>query len=542
MDVQDFFEQPLDDRYRLEELIAEKKYITSYIAYDTQKEQTVAIDFLKAEYAKNKDFVTHYTERINVLAQITHPNLPSVLALGKLPNGSPYTVREYVAGYPLTERLDQLAKQGLPVYSIYALRIIRQVAEALAKLEQVKLFHYALAPENILLKTFTVKSDDAVVVLDLGIPTSITQILSFSTNGNSSHTAYLAPEQTKQEPIDGRSHVYALGVMLYELLTGQLPSKLEGSWEPLVRQVVRGRTALEKARGDLTHETYALVDKCLRREPWQRFPTIEAFIEVLDKAIMAEDVRMRTISDTVFVPRRNQRPFIIIALSLIVVVAVGSTFLLRGLSGNEPPPTRSINAAALSTPLVESIIMPPTATPTSEASATATNAAAVVEATPSATATSELTPSPTAILTPSPSPTVTASPTPQPRVRVVFSSISVRTGPGTHYDTVAFMEEGETAVIIGRSDNQEIWYNIQLDNGSTGWVASSVTEIEGGADPLTIPVAATIPPSPTPTATPTATPTIIPTATLETDDGGSGGGSPKPQPSSTPPPLPTSGG
>ncbi|MEZ4512993.1 MAG: protein kinase [Chloroflexota bacterium] len=544
MDVQDFFEQPLDDRYRLEELIAEKKYITSYIAYDTQQEQTVAIDFLKAEYAQNKDFVTQYTERINVLTTMRHPNLPTVLALGNLPNGSPYTVWEFVAGYPLTERLDQLAKQGLPVYSIYALRIIRQVAEALAKLEQARLFHYALVPENILLKTFTVKSDDAVMVLDLGIPPNITQILSFSANGNNSNAAYLAPEQAKHEPIDGRSHIYSLGAMLYELLTGQLPGKLEGSWEPLVRQVVRGRTALEKARGDLAHETYALVDKCLRREPWQRFPTIEAFIEALDKAIMAEDVRIRTTADTVFVPRRNQRPFIITALSLIIAVAVGSVFLLRGLPTDEAPPTRNVNAAALTTPLVESIIILPTATATSEiiASPTAANAAEVIEATPSATATSDITPSPTPTLTPSPSPTATASPTPQPYVRVVFSSISVRTGPGTHYDTIAFMEEGETAVIIGRSDNQEIWYNIQLDNNLTGWVASSVTAIEGGTDPASIPVAATIPPSPTPTATPTATPTTIPTATLETDDGGSGGGSPKPKPSSTPPPLPGAGG
>lgn len=533
MDVQDFFEQPLDERYRLEELIADKKYLTSYVAYDIQKEQTVAVDILKADYAKNASFVAHYTDRMQMLAQLTHPNLPAVLALGKLPDGSPYTVREYVAGYPLTERLEQLVKQGLPVYSIYALRIIRQIAEALAKMEQAKLFHYALAPENVLLKTFTVKSDDAVMVLDMGIPTNIAQATTFSANGISSGTVYLAPEQLSHEPVDGRSHVYSLGTILYELLTGQLPSKVEGFWEPMVRQVVRGRTALEKVRGDLTPETYALVDRCLRREPWQRFPTVASLIEALDKAISAEDVRIRTVTDSVFVPRRGQRPFIILLASTAILVVMG-IFLLRGQSRSDLPPTNNATAATLITPTAVQVeVLLPTATET------AVLATATTTPPPSPTATATA----TSTVTPSPTQTATPSPTLQPRARVVFSSISVRNGPGTHYDTIAFMEEGETAVIIGRSDNQEIWYNILLDNGTRGWIASSVSETDNNTDPLTIPVAATIPPSPTPTATPTATPTPIPTVTPDLSDNGGGGGGgndgpPKPKPTSTTPPLP----
>lgn len=541
MDVQVRQDQPLEDRYRLDELIADKQFITTYVAYDLAEEKVVAVDILKKDYCEEQSFAADFYTRMQTLAQVQHPNLPAVFHVGTLPSGhpggQPFAVREYIAGHPLTERLQQLARQGLPVYSIYALRLVRQVADALLEAEQFKLFHHALTPNNILLKTFTMKSNDAVVVLDMGLPIQAPASQT-STNHRESSLAYFAPEQLAQEAADSRSHVYSLGVLLFELLTGERPLKIEAFWEPYIRPIIRSRTSLQKVRDDLAPETYALVNKCLRREPWQRFSSVATFIEALDAAILAEDVQIRTTAEAVFIPRRSPRPFVMV-LATVILIAGASAFLLRDVSSGEINPTRMSQTAAFAantntaTPEPELVVVASTAT--AEAPVATNTAAPSETATPTASPTELLaTASPTATATATALPTETATATPLPQVRIVFSSASVRNGPGVIYETVAYMLEGETAVVIGRNQTADLWYNIILDNGTRGWVAGSVIEGVSQNDLNNIPVASTIPAPPTPTMTATPTPLPLATSTPEQP----GGDAPKPRATSTQPPLP----
>ncbi|MEM7119264.1 MAG: protein kinase, partial [Chloroflexota bacterium] len=520
-------------------LIADKKYTVTYVGYDLQTDQIVAVDILKREFLAVEPFASEYHKRMQILAQIEHPNLPKVYHVGRLAAGETFAVREYIAGYPLTERLEQLMKQGLPVYSIYALRLVRQVAEALVEAEQFKLYHYALAPENVLLKTFTMKSDDTVILLDMGIPSELPYtIVQANLNGERN---YFAPEQQSQALTDGRSHVYSLGILLFELLTGERPLKDAAFWEPYIRPLVGSRTSLEKVREDLSPETYTLVNKCLRRESWQRFPSVSAFIEALDKAIVAEDVQIRAAADAIFLPRRTKRPFIVF-IATIAIVASGGAFLIQGLINNTDNPTAVPTlTTATAAPLV--LGLDETGTPSPTATTATEEAATVIEAATSApSATMTATAEATATATPTATATATASPTPTatllPTVRVVLSSASVRNGPSVNYNTIDFMLEGETAVVIARSTGADTWYNIILENGLRGWISGTV--VESGADNnlADVPPAATIPAPPTPTNTPVPTQTPFPTPTPPEDGGGGSDRPPGPQATSTQPPLP----
>ena len=129
--------------------------------------------------------------------------------------------------------------------------------------------------------------------------------------------------------------------------------------------------------------------------------------------------------------------------------------------------------------------------------------------------------------------------TPLPAIRVILSSASVRSGPGIHYDTIGFMLEGETAVVIARNNGPDTWYNIILESGLRGWISGTVVESGTENDLADVPLAATIPAPPTPTNTPVPTQTPFPTPTPFEDNGGGGSNNPPgPQATSTQPPLP----
>ena len=285
MAVASLFEDLLD-QYKIEQHVAQKRYTDLYQAYDVDDDRLVRLDILRAEVAEDASFAGRFISRARALAQVRHPNIAQVLHVGKSPEGVPYVAQSAVDGYPLSYRLEQLSQRNTPVNPIYALKLVRQLADALLLAERLEIFHYDLQPDNVLLKNVTLPTDENVVLIDLFVP------LERRRNGTTATTAetsaYLSPEQRAGRDVTAAGHVYSLGAILYRLLAGRLPGGPVTLSETALGRVFGRATGLERERHDLTEATHYLVNRSLRKDARGRFADIESFRTALDAALSAE--------------------------------------------------------------------------------------------------------------------------------------------------------------------------------------------------------------------------------------------------------------
>jgi serine/threonine-protein kinase len=310
-------------------------------------------------YNNKKQFVEQFISKMHKVAQLKHPNIAQVHQIGYTPNNRPYFARDLVEGVKLSERLAQLSRQSTFANSIYALKIVQQLAEALELAERLDLFHYHLAPENIMLK-----QDGTVVLVDLGIPAA--------ENGTATklastfNTSYVAPEQLQGNPVDSRSQIYSLGVILYEILAGKLPEKPSSFWQIFSQAIKPKNTALEIARPDLSRQTYNLLDVSLRKQPWGRYSSIREFLEAINEALQNERMLVQSRGDTAVltppVPRRS-RGIILLPLAAIALCIGSFAIFINSQNGN--------NSAGLPVAANTAIVTPIEETPTPAQSPTA---------------------------------------------------------------------------------------------------------------------------------------------------------------------------
>ncbi len=546
MAVASLFEDLLD-QYKIEQHIAEKRYTDLYQAYDVDDDRLVRLDVVRAGLAEDTAFAGQFISRARALAQVRHSNIAPILHVGKATGGAPYVTQAAIDGYPLAHRLEQLAQRNTPVNPIYALKLIRQLADALLLAERLEIFHYDLQPDNVLLKNVTLPTDDSVVLIDLFIPAE-----RLPRTADDPAAAYLSPEQRAGRGVTATGHVYSLGAMLFRLLAGHLPGGPVGLGETLINRTLGRVTALERARGDLSPATYTLVERSLRVDPRGRFPTIESFVTALDDALAAEEVRLGSAAASRPAVDSRPRPWVFALLILALFLAVGAV-AARNLID------RAALAEMIATPtagqtlvaVVASLTPEPTIEPT--VTAADTIPAAGETAVPPPT---EALPSPTSTPTTTPTaPPTAANSTPTstpPLVRVIFNMVNLRRGPGVGFATMGSVAGGELLEVVARNaDEADLWYLVVTDDQRVGWIAEEVVQVTSVEALQMVPVAATIPPTPIilPTANVTPTPTAIlaftPAPTTDPgDDGGGTGGSateppPEPTDEATPPIEPT---
>ena len=193
-------------RYCIVERIGQGPTAAVYKAYQADLERSVAVKvFPNPPAAEAEPLLARFEQRVRAVAALRHPNIISLIDFGS-EGGAPYVVMEYLPGTPLKARLDELALRHACMPWGEAGRIGGAVAEALAHAHQRGIVHRNVKPANVLLT-----SQGGIFLTDFGLgnPTPI--------------SAYLAPEQWQGEPDAPCSDIYALGVLLYEMVTGQLP-------------------------------------------------------------------------------------------------------------------------------------------------------------------------------------------------------------------------------------------------------------------------------------------------------------------------------
>jgi serine/threonine protein kinase len=349
--------ETIAERYELEELCGTGGMSSVYKAKDTLLERNVALKILHEQYTHDEEFVERFRREARAVAQLSHPNIVTVIDRGE-DGGRQYIVFEYIDGENLKERL---VKRGrLPVCE--ALELALQVARGLAFAHDQGLVHRDVKPQNVLLN-----GDGRAKVTDFGIARSL-DVDGVTQTGTVLGTSnYIAPEQASGRQVDAQTDVYSLGVVLYELLAGDVPFPGENFVAVALKHVNEPPPNIRDLRKDVPLRVAAAVDRALEKDPNHRFASMDAFAAELEACLAALDAPGTDGGDTLIVPpaaaaegarrpRRNISTWslaaAVVGLLALAAVAVG-LLALRSRNdkhrGRVAPVSRPIHLAPIGT-------------------------------------------------------------------------------------------------------------------------------------------------------------------------------------------------
>ncbi len=273
----------LDGKYELLRLLGSGASGAVYAARHQYTERDVAVKILHAHLLDSREHVGRFLREARIAASIHHPNVALVLDAGRVEPDGPYMVTELLEGEELYKRM----KRG-PMVVDDAIEIVRSLLLGLHAAHEAGVIHRDVKPENVFLAGSRPPSlglsGVTVKVIDFGIakrrwsPTSMALTAADRTVGT---PLYMSPEQIRGTFVDGRTDVWAVGVMMHELLTGH-PPFVEHDMMTLLLRVVRERPpSIQERCGGLPAYVVRAVDRALEPKPEDRFPTAKAMAEAL---------------------------------------------------------------------------------------------------------------------------------------------------------------------------------------------------------------------------------------------------------------------
>ncbi len=265
----------LADRYRIERELGQGGMATVYLAQDLRHQRQVALKVLRAELAATLG-PDRFLQEVRIAANLQHPHILPVHDSGEA-GGFLYYVMPFVEGQSLRERLQ---KEGeLPV--LEAVRLLRDVADALAAAHAKGIVHRDIKPENIML------SGRHALVADFGVAKAVTEATgrhALTTAGVALGTpTYMAPEQAAADPhVDHRADLYAFGATAYEVLTGQPPFVGPTAQAILAAHLTQAPTPVTERRATIPQPLAQLIMRCLAKKPADRPQSADEILAVLE--------------------------------------------------------------------------------------------------------------------------------------------------------------------------------------------------------------------------------------------------------------------
>ena len=248
MPASELIGQTLGGKYRLEDFLGEGGMAVVYKAMHTSIERPVVIKVMQGRLMGNDKSVKRFELECKLTAKISHPNVVSVFDVGFVNGNQPYLVMEYIPGESLRDRMDRDGPMALATCA----QILVQTCRGLQEAHNVGIIHRDLKPENILLQERTDRPD-WVKIVDFGIANLVAGSQRLTKTGSVVGTAeYMSPEQLRDVPVDTRADLYALGVILFEMLTARVPFEAESTEAVLLKQLLEAPEPPSKFRSDLS--------------------------------------------------------------------------------------------------------------------------------------------------------------------------------------------------------------------------------------------------------------------------------------------------
>ena len=263
----------LDGRYEIHELLGVGGMAYVYMAYDNIEKRWVAIKILKEELAGNSDFLRRFRNESKAIAVLSHPNIVKVYDVS-FGDRIQYIVMEYIDGITLKQYIEQ---QG-EIKWREALYFTVQILRALQHAHEKGIIHRDIKPQNIMLL-----EDGTIKVTDFGIARFSQAETQTMTDKAIGSVHYIAPEQARGGYINDKADIYSVGVMLYEMLTGQLPFVADNAVSVAIMQMQAEPTPPSRINPSIPKGLEEITMHAMEKNPAQRFPSAADMLEDVER-------------------------------------------------------------------------------------------------------------------------------------------------------------------------------------------------------------------------------------------------------------------
>ena len=263
----------LDGRYEIHELIGVGGMANVYRCNDTVDDREVAIKILKDEYLNNEEFIRRFKNESKAIAMLSHPNIVKVydVSFGDMIQ---YIVMEYIDGVTLKEYIE---RQGIIEWKD-VLHLTTQILKALQHAHECGIVHRDIKPQNIMLL-----QDGTIKVTDFGIARFSDKATRTMTDQAIGSVHYIAPEQARGDVTDGKTDIYSVGVMLYEMLTGKLPFDGDSAVSVALMQLQSVPKRPREVNPGIPIGLEQITMKAMQKQPSDRYTSAAEMLSELER-------------------------------------------------------------------------------------------------------------------------------------------------------------------------------------------------------------------------------------------------------------------
>jgi eukaryotic-like serine/threonine-protein kinase len=277
--------QVLDQRYQIARKLGEGGMSYVYQAQEIATGKAVAVKILIPRLSRDPASVERLRREATIATRLNHPNVCPILRLGETADRLLYLVMPYLEGEPLSEH--ETRRGPFPLAD--GIPLLVQMCHGLGHAHDLQIVHRDLKPENVMLvPDASAPNGLRAVVMDFGLAKERRagpDVVKLTATGIVLGTPeFMSPEQIRGKPLDGRSDVYALGILAFELFTGQLPFTGKSAQETMIARLRGGPVALREIKADLPAKLEAVIAKALAVNPGERFGTMAEMAHAFDSA------------------------------------------------------------------------------------------------------------------------------------------------------------------------------------------------------------------------------------------------------------------
>ncbi len=269
--------QTLGSRYKIDELLGQGGMSAVYKAYDPNLKRVVAVKLVHSHLSSDQEFVKRFEEEASVVASLRHPNIVQVFDFNT-DQGINYMVMEFVPGETLQERLKRLNDSNRRMSLDEALKITINICDALSYAHKRGMVHRDIKPANIMLDV-----TNQAILMDFGIVKIIGGSMHTVTGAVMGTARYMPPEVVRSEPADQRSDIYALGITLYEMLSGKPPFEANSVMTVMMMHLNDPVPDIRPLRADLDPQLVPVLMKALAKDRNQRYASTDEFSAALKR-------------------------------------------------------------------------------------------------------------------------------------------------------------------------------------------------------------------------------------------------------------------
>lgn len=306
-------------RYRVDGLLGRGGMGTVYRVHDLELDRDIALKVISPDIADQPVVLERFKREIQLSSKVTHPNVLRVYDLGE-GDGVKFVTMQMVEGEELAHLIEREGK--IPAQR--AAEIFRQLCDGLAAAHEQGVVHRDLKPQNILLD-----KEGKVYITDFGLAKSLQQSAMTQAGQILGTPFYMSPEQVKGSPVDNRSDIYSMGIILYEMATGKVPFDADSAYEVMIQRLQRSAPPIADLNPEFPAHLRKIAERCMATDPAQRYQSVQEILADHDSGKFTTTLRYTAGKQRWLKPA-------LLALLVVILLGIGGTWLYRQGGGSQP--------------------------------------------------------------------------------------------------------------------------------------------------------------------------------------------------------------